>query len=206
MPLNRHSPVTFSFIVQKLMYHFFSFQLHKHVIAARSQSFALQQHEESWLCSSWARSSSDKTDILLARKTVTPQTLVPVRHCKPLGGTNEDWINHKCRKCFCTKLARAQNARFMLDLHWLSEGKKCSSVKPDSVEQTSQEPGTELIEDQHIVRSSDSNYDLELEIVKQNISNTELQPKYFQKFRKLNFSVQVILESSIIKGGKTFQL
>jgi len=62
----------------------------------------------------------------------------------------------------------------MLHLHWLSEGRKCGSVKSESIEQTSQEPGTELIEDQHTVLSSDSNYDLILEILKQNISNSEL--------------------------------
>lgn len=62
----------------------------------------------------------------------------------------------------------------MLDLLWLSESRKCGSVKSESIEQTSQEPGTELIEDQHIALSSDSNYDLILEILKQNISNSEL--------------------------------
>lgn len=62
----------------------------------------------------------------------------------------------------------------MLDLLWLSESRKCGSVKSESIEQTSQEPGTELIEDQHTVLSSDSNYDLILEILKQNISNSEL--------------------------------
>lgn len=50
-PKLRHSIGTalshfLSFNVQKFMYHFFSFQLYRHVFAAGSYSFALDQHEE----------------------------------------------------------------------------------------------------------------------------------------------------------------
>lgn len=133
---------------------------------------------------------------------------IRVMHCQI---TWQNCINHKWKKKnlkqktnYSTKLFRAQNTGWPYVGYQGAENS--SSIKPDSTEQTNQKPHAELIEDQRAVLSSGSNCDLILGILKWNFCNSELWPKYFQKGQNTSFSVQVILEPSVLKGGKTFQI
>lgn len=104
MPFNRHSPaIFFSFIVRKLIYHIFSFQLCKHFFffaAGPKKHLALEWHKESWACFTVAKLEEvqvTKHSVPLTRDKDCHSVNFTIRvMCCQI--TWQNCINHKLKK------------------------------------------------------------------------------------------------------------